>query len=41
MNFALSKYNVDMVVGNLLNNKNWIKVVYNPALLADLKEATE
>ena len=32
MNFAINKYNVDMVIGNMLNNKNWIKVAFNANL---------
>lgn len=33
MNFAIKKYNVDMVIGNILNNKNWIKIAFNPNLI--------
>lgn len=29
MQFAIDKYKVDMVVGNLLNNKSWIKIKIN------------
>ncbi len=29
ISFALSKYGVDMVVGNMLGNKNWVKIQYN------------
>jgi hypothetical protein len=24
--FAINKYNVDMVVGNILGNKNWVRI---------------
>jgi hypothetical protein len=33
--FAIEKFKVDMVVGNLLNNKNWVKIVYNSKLYAE------
>ena len=29
MQFALDKYKVDMVVGNLLGDKSWVHVEYN------------
>jgi len=28
--FAIDKYSVDLVIGNLLGNKNWISIEYNP-----------
>jgi hypothetical protein len=28
--FAIEKYQIDMVVGNVLDNKKWVKIVYNP-----------
>jgi hypothetical protein len=30
MKDAINLYNVDMVVGNLLNNKKWVKIQLNP-----------
>jgi phosphopantothenoylcysteine synthetase/decarboxylase len=24
--YAIKQYNVDMVVGNILNNKNWVQI---------------
>ena len=29
IDFALDKYKVDMVIGNILGNKNWVKIHYN------------
>jgi len=29
MNHAISSYGVDMVIGNKLNNKQWIAIEYN------------
>ena len=29
MNHAFSSYDVDLVIGNMLNNKKWIAVGYN------------
>ena len=37
IDFALDKYKVDMVVGNILGNKNWIKIQYNQQKFPDQK----
>lgn len=31
--WAIEKYGIDMVVGNLLGQKKWVKIVYNGALV--------
>ena len=30
MKMAIEKYKIDMVIGNVWGNKNWIKVKFNP-----------
>jgi hypothetical protein len=35
MEFAISKYGVDLVIGNKLNNKEWISIYYNSAVFPD------
>ena len=36
MEFAINKYGVDMVIGNKLNNKQWISIFYNRNVFADM-----
>lgn len=38
MEFAVGKYGVDMVVGNLLGNKGWVKVRYNEQRFGEKRE---
>lgn len=38
MNFAVEKYNVDLVIGNILNDKRLIFVHYNPKVYGEAQK---
>ena len=38
MDMAIDKYDVDMVIGNVWGNKNWIKARYNPKSMGKQKD---
>lgn len=33
MDTSFARYNVDMIIGNMLNNKEWIWIRHNPTSL--------
>lgn len=38
MSGAITKYGIDMVIGNYLGNKIWALVKYNPNIFGEMKD---